>query len=99
MWAIPSTADVRTFTCNGNSWPKLVSHAVDLAVSLSFNANGTMASKAVGYDLAMTAARRRNTHAVNTGDIGRTANDGADALLTVLANGRQVLSFRCGRIF
>jgi hypothetical protein len=55
-----------------SKWPQYGEHLqnicgglVGLAVSLSFNANGTMASKAVGYDLAMTAARRRNTHAVN----------------------------------
>ena len=48
--------NTRTFTYDANFWPKL---AQDMSasspgpiVSFTFNANGTMATKAVGYDLA-----------------------------------------------
>src|SRR5579883_2518764 len=47
--------NVRTFTYDGNFWPKLASDAIGPVVSFTFNANGTMASKAVGYDLTATA--------------------------------------------
>jgi YD repeat-containing protein len=47
--------NVRTFSYDANFWPKLASDSVGPVVSFTFNANGTMASKAVGYNLATSA--------------------------------------------
>ena len=45
----------RNFTYDSNFWPQLASDSIGPVVSFTFNANGTMASKAVGYDLTQTS--------------------------------------------
>lgn len=47
----------RTFTYDVNSWPKLASDSIGPVVSFTFNTNGTMQSKAVGYDLTTTSGK------------------------------------------
>jgi RHS repeat-associated protein len=49
--------NVRNFTYDANYWPKLASDTIGPVVSFTFNANGTMASKAVGWDLSTTAGK------------------------------------------
>jgi RHS repeat-associated protein len=49
--------NVRTFTYDANFWPQLASDTLGPVVSFTFNANGTMASKAVGYDLTQTSGK------------------------------------------
>src|SRR5208283_5600878 len=44
----------RAFTYDSNFWPQLASDSIGPVASFTFNANGTMASKAVGYDLTQT---------------------------------------------
>jgi RHS repeat-associated protein len=46
----------RSFAYDSNFWPQLASDSIGPVVSFTFNANGTMASKAVGYDLTQTPA-------------------------------------------
>jgi len=48
--------NVRNFTYDSNFMPKLLSDPIGPVVSSTFNANGTMASQAVGYDLNQTPA-------------------------------------------
>jgi RHS repeat-associated protein len=55
--------NVRTFSYDANFWPSLATDrpagpadTLHPVVSFSFNANGTMAAKAVGYDLTATPA-------------------------------------------
>ncbi len=43
--------NIRNFTYDSNFWPKLASDTIGPVVSFTFNPNGTMAKKAVGYDL------------------------------------------------
>ena len=45
----------RAFSYDANFWPKLAGDALRPVVSSTFNANGTMAAEAVGYDLTATA--------------------------------------------
>jgi RHS repeat-associated protein len=47
--------NIRTFAYDENYWPQLAGDVLGPVVSFSFNANGTMASKAVGYNLAIPA--------------------------------------------
>ena len=49
--------NVRTFTYDANFWPQLAADTIGPVVSFTFNANGTMASKAVGYDLTQTPGK------------------------------------------
>ncbi|SPF46811.1 hypothetical protein SBA4_3570010 [Candidatus Sulfopaludibacter sp. SbA4] len=49
--------NVRTFTYDTNFWPKLANDSIGPVVSFTFNANGTMQSKAVGYDLTTTSGK------------------------------------------
>ena len=56
----PSTTEdelrnIRSFTYDSNFWPQLAGDSIGPVVSFTFNANGTMASKAVGYDLTQTS--------------------------------------------
>jgi YD repeat-containing protein len=54
---IDENGKVRTFTYDANFWPKLASDEIGPVVSFQSNQNGTMASKAVGYDLAATSGK------------------------------------------
>ena len=49
--------NVRAFTYDANFWPALASDSLGPVVSFTFNANGTMAAKAVGYDLTATPGK------------------------------------------
>jgi RHS repeat-associated protein len=49
--------NVRTFNYDANFWPKLASDSIGPVVSFTFNTNGTMTSKAVGYDLSVTSGK------------------------------------------
>ncbi|SPF46817.1 hypothetical protein SBA4_3570016 [Candidatus Sulfopaludibacter sp. SbA4] len=49
--------NVRTYTYDANFWPKLSSDSIGPLVSSTFNANGTMQSKAIGYDLTTTSGK------------------------------------------
>jgi YD repeat-containing protein len=47
--------NVRNFSYDANFWPQLAVDSIGPVVSFTFNSNGTMASKAVGYDLTQTS--------------------------------------------
>jgi len=49
--------NVRTFSYDTNFWPKLGNDSIGPVVSFTFNANGTMAAKAVGYDLTAASGK------------------------------------------
>ena len=48
--------NVRNFTYDANFWPKGASDSIGPIVSFTFNVNGTMAAKSVGYDLTATSS-------------------------------------------
>jgi RHS repeat-associated protein len=56
---IDELGNVRNFSYDSNFWPKLISDSIGPVVSFTFNANGTVASNLVGYDL--TAAPGKAT--------------------------------------
>jgi RHS repeat-associated protein len=47
--------NARNFTYDANFWPKSASDTIGPVVSFTFNANGTTAAKAIGYDLTATS--------------------------------------------
>ena len=46
--------NITTFAYDSNFWPQLTADAIGPAASFTFNANGTMAAGATGYDLTAT---------------------------------------------
>jgi RHS repeat-associated protein len=47
--------NARNFTYDATFWPKSASDSIGPVASFTFNANGTIAAKAIGYDLTATA--------------------------------------------
>ena len=77
----------RYFTYDANSWPKLASDAIGPVVSFTFNPNGTMAKKAVGYDLTPNPEKATSytydtygNLATETDAVGRTTTYAYDTL-------------------
>jgi RHS repeat-associated protein len=54
---VDENSNARSFTYDANFWPKLASDSIGPVVSFTYNANGTMAAKAVGYDLNVTSGK------------------------------------------